>query len=228
MIIKSLKKDSDFLNQKKIKTIILHNFQSLFFTLLMTDKELINGISNRDKFVIQFLVSKYHKQVIRTAFHLLQNMDDAEDLAQDVCVEIIESIGSFKGTSSLSTWIYRLTVNKSLNFIKKNKRRLLVKQFESYFHKGEEHKGTRVAEPSEHDKTFENKERRQLLEKAINSLPENQKTAFILNKYEDLSYKEITEIMSLSLSSVESLLQRAKQNLQKKLIVQFSEYTNKR
>ena len=192
----------------------------------MTDQELITGLQNRDKPAIQFLVGKYHKKVIKTAFHLLQNMDDAEDLAQDVCIEILESVGSFKGASSLSTWIYRLTVNKSLNFIRKNKRKQLVKQFESIFRKGNDNVVSGVTEPSEHDNTFDNTERRQILENAINSLPENQKTAFILNKYEELSYKEITEIMNLSLASVESLLQRAKQNLQKKLIVQFSEYSN--
>jgi len=194
----------------------------------MTDQELITGVLNRDKQAIRFLVSKYHKQVIKTAFHLVQNMDDAEDLAQDVCVEIIESASSFKGASSLSTWIYRLTVNKSLNFIRRHKRKQLVKQFESLFRKDGELTGIKVAEPSEYDKTLENNERRQILEKAINSLPENQKTAFILSKYEELSYKEISEIMNLSLASVESLLQRAKQNLQKKLIGQFSEYSNKK
>ncbi len=194
----------------------------------MTDQELITGILKRDKQVIQFLVSQYHKQIIKTAFRLLQNMDDAEDLAQDVCIEILESAESFKGASSLSTWIYRLTVNKSLNFIRKNKRKQLVRQFESYFRKGNGPVNATIKEPSEHDKTFENNERKQILDNAINSLPENQKTAFILSKYEELSYKEITEIMNLSLASVESLLQRAKKNLQKKLIVQFSEYSNKK
>jgi len=194
----------------------------------MTDQELITGIMNHDKPVIQFLVAKYHKQVIKTAFHFLHNMDDAEDLAQDVCIEILESISQFKKTSTLSTWIYRITVNKSLNFVRKNQRKQLFRQFETFFRKGDEDAGSGIAEPSEEDKTFENSEQRQILEKAINSLPENQKTAFILSKYEELSYKEITEIMNLSLSSVESLLQRAKQNLQKKLIVQFSEYSNKK
>lgn len=194
----------------------------------MTDQELITGILNRDKQVIQFLVGKYHKQIIKTAFHLLQNMDDAEDLAQDVCIEILESIESFKGASSLSTWIYRLTINKSLNFIRKNKRKQLVSQFESFFRKGNGHENSAFTEPSEQDNTFDNTERRQLLENAVNSLPENQKTAFILSKYEELSYKEITEIMNLSLASVESLLQRAKKSLQKKLIIQFSEYSNKK
>lgn len=194
----------------------------------MTDQELITGILNNDKPAIQFLVNKYHKQVITTAFHFVHNMDDAEDLAQDVCIEILESIGQFKKTSALSTWIYRVTVNKSLNFVRKNKRKQLVKQFESFFHKADGNAGISIPEPSAMDNTFDNHERKQILDNAVNSLPENQKTAFILNNFEELPYKEIAEIMNLSLASIESLLQRAKHNLQKKLIVQFSEYSNKK
>lgn len=192
----------------------------------MTDQELITGILRNDKPVIQFLVNKYHRQVIKTAFHFVHDMDDAEDIAQDVCIEILESIGQFKGSSSLATWIYRVTVNKSLNFVRKNKRKQLVKQFELFFHKTDGQSGRNISEPASNDYSYDNTERKQILDKAISSLPENQKTAFILSKYEDLSYKEITEIMNLSLASVESLLQRAKLNLQKKLIVQFSEYSN--
>ena len=191
----------------------------------MTDQELITGILNNDKTIIQFLVNKYHRQVITTAYHFVHDMDDAEDIAQDVCVEILQSIGRFKRSSSLSTWIYRVTVNKSLNFVRKNKRKQLVKHFESFFYKADGSGGSTIAEPIENENFFDKNEKKMILDKAINSLPGNQKTAFILSKYEELSYKEITEIMNLSLASVESLLQRAKQNLQKKLIVQFSEYS---
>jgi len=194
----------------------------------MTDQELITGIIKRDKPAIEFLVRKYNKQVIKTAFHLLQNMDDAEDLAQDVYVEIIESVKHFKGAATLTTWIYRLTVNKSLNFIRKNKRKQLVKNFESFFRNTDGSRSHTFPEPAANDNSLDDKERRHILENAVNSLPENQKTAFILNKYEELAYKEIAEIMNLSLASVESLLHRAKQNLQKKLIVHFSEYSNKK
>ena len=194
----------------------------------MTEQELITGILKHDKPVIEVLVKKYHKQVIKTAFHFVHDMDDAEDIAQDVCIEILEKVGQFNRTSSLSTWIYRVTVNKSLNFVRKNKRKQLVQQFESFFYKKDGNSGNAIAEPSSNDNSFENNERKHILDTAINSLPENQKTAFILSKYEELSYKEITEIMNLSLASVESLLQRAKQSLQKKLIVQFSEYSNRK
>ena len=194
----------------------------------MTDQELIAGIIARDKHAVQFLVSHYHKQVIKTAHHFVRNMDDAEDLAQDVCIEILESVRHFKGSSSLSTWIYRVTVNKSLNFVRKNKRKQLIGQVESIFKRSNGINENMVPEPSVIDNTFDDKERRQILDKSINSLPENQRIAFVLNKYEDLPYKQIAEIMNVSIASVESLLQRAKQNLQKRLIHQFSEYSIKK
>jgi RNA polymerase sigma-70 factor, ECF subfamily len=190
----------------------------------MTDQELIAGIIARDKHAVQFLVSNYHKQVIKTAFHFVRNMDDAEDLAQDVCVEILESVQHFKGSSTLSTWIYRITVNKSLNFIRKSKRQHIIGQVENLFRRSINGAENKLAEPSNHDNKLEDKERRLLLDKTINSLPENQRIAFVLNKYEGLSYKQVSEIMNMSIASVESLLQRAKQNLQKRLLHQFSEY----
>ena len=194
----------------------------------MTDEELIAGILNHDKPVIQFLVNKYHKQVVTTAYHFVHDMEDAEDLAQDVCLEILESIGQFHNTSSLSTWIYRLTVNKSLNFVRKNKRKQLVKQFETFFSRSGGNSSLSLSEPSSHVNPVDTSERKRVLDQAIDSLPENQKTAFFLSKYEELSYKEIAEIMNLSLASVESLLQRAKQNLQKKLVIYFAEYSKKK
>ena len=80
-------------------------------------------------------------------------------------------------------------------------------------------------EPATTDTRNEEIEKRKILDNAVNSLPRNQKIAFILSKYDEFSYKEITVIMNLSLSSVESLIFRAKLNLQKKLVNYFSEYS---
>ena len=194
----------------------------------MSDQELIAGILIRDKQVIQQLVSKYHKQVVKTAYYFLKSMDDAEDIAQDVCIEILESANRFKGDSTFSTWIYRITVNKSLNFIRKRKRNQLVEQIETIFWKPTTENRPGIVEPSENDKGFEEKERKSLLDNAISRLPENQRTAFILSKYDELPYKQIADVMNVSIASVESLLQRAKQNLQLKLVSHFSEYTKKK
>lgn len=193
----------------------------------MTDKELITGIINRDNVAIKYLVVNYHKRVIKTAYYFVHDMKDAEDLAQDVCVEILESAKQFRGMSSLNTWIYRITVNKSLNFIRKNKRKQLFSQIESVFMKRDGSQIVERLEPSYIDTKIDDAERKVILEKSINTLPENQRIAFILSKYDDLAYKEIAEIMNVSLASVEQLLHRAKMNLQKKLVVHYVEYSNK-
>jgi len=193
----------------------------------MTDQEIITGILNHDKLVIEHLVDKYHKQVIKTAYYFLRSMDDAEDLAQDVCIEILESAGRYKGDSAFSTWIYRITVNKSLNYIRKRKRSIFLGNIEVLWGKSVINK-VAISEPAANERGLEDKERKALIDYAVSRLPKNQKVAFILNKYNELSYKQIAEVMNVSLASVESLLQRAKQNLQKSLVNHFSEYTLKK
>jgi RNA polymerase sigma-70 factor (ECF subfamily) len=150
-------------------------------------------------------------------------MEDAEELSQDIFMEIIGSIKRFRKTSSLSTWIYRMTVNKSLNHLKKNRRRKLFSSVEDFFHKRSTGAERIPDELSTTTTRLEDRERRELLNQSILSLPDNQRIAFTLSKYEGLSYQEIAEIMNLSISSIESLLHRAKLNLQKKLARDFSE-----
>jgi RNA polymerase sigma-70 factor, ECF subfamily len=185
-------------------------------SLVMTDKELADGLIIQRKEAIQYLVNTYQRNVIKTAFYFVGNMQDAEDLSQEVFLEILKSIGRYKQTASLYTWIYRITVNKSLDHLRRKKRSV------AYDGKDKTH-----AEQGILDTRNDDNEKRKILESAINSLPENQKIAFILNKYEDMAYREISGIMNLSVSSVESLIHRAKMNLQKKLVTHFSEYANK-
>jgi RNA polymerase sigma-70 factor, ECF subfamily len=193
----------------------------------MTDHELIEGLITNDRTAIHTLVDKYQKKIIKTAYYFLQNMEDAEDLSQDIFIDIIDSSQRFRKASTLSTWIYRITVNKSLNLIKKNKRNKIFHSLEDFFTPKPDNNDPTHREPTVTTSPFEENERREILNKAIQSLPENQKIAFILSKYEELSYKEIAEIMNISLSSVESLLHRAKLNLQKRLATHFSEYIKK-
>lgn len=190
----------------------------------MTDPELIEGILQRDRNAFQYLVNHYQKQVIKTAFYFLGNMEDAEDLSQEIFLDVIHSMKSFKKTSSLSTWIYRITVNKSLNQVKKQQRKGIAVRLELLFRMQTDHSKFQDAEPSVDCTDLEEKEKRELLHAAINRLPENQKIAFILNKFDDQSYKQISEIMNIGLPAVESLIHRAKLNLQKHLLPQFSEY----
>jgi RNA polymerase sigma-70 factor (ECF subfamily) len=162
------------------------------------------------------IYEQYKNKVFNTVLSYLQNTEDAEEVTQDVFVEIHRSLGSFEGRSSLSTWIYRIAVNRSLDQIKSRNRKKRFAFLSSLFNDAGDlrHDRPDFQHPGV---ALENKEKSAILFKAINTLPENQKTAFILSKMEGLSYSEISEVMGNSVSSVESLLVRAKQNLQKEL-----------
>jgi RNA polymerase sigma factor (sigma-70 family) len=190
----------------------------------MTDGELIQGVLQCDRNAFQSLVNQYQKQVIKTAFYFLGNMGDAEDLSQEIFLEIIHSMKSFKQSASLSTWIYRITVNKSLNVIKKQQRSKMVLRLESLFRQTAEQGAEKDPEPSVSPDELEQQERRELLHAAIHRLPENQRIAFVLCKFEDQSYLQVADIMKIGLPAVESLIHRAKINLQKYLMPHFSEY----
>ena len=158
---------------------------------------------------------------------MVQHRQDAEDLTQDVFLAVHRSILSFQHQSSLSTWIYRIAVNRCLDHLRSGNRRkkhgiadtepdrlarLEIPDSTSF-----EHPGVRL----------EQRENAKLLFGAIATLPENQKTAFILAHVEGLPQKEIGEIMELSLKAVESLLQRAKQNLRSQLSDYYERRKNK-
>jgi RNA polymerase sigma-70 factor (ECF subfamily) len=187
----------------------------------MTDRELIEGLSMRDRTAVNYLVSAYQKKVIKTAYYFIGNLEDAEDLSQEIFLEIIKSIDSFRGTSSLSTWIYRIIVNRSINIIRKNSRRNIFISIEHFFHITGEPGNIIRKEPSDDCDPFDEEEIKIIINHAINELSEKQRIAFVLNKYEELSYKEIADIMNLSVSAVESLIHRAKNNLQRRLASHF-------
>lgn len=154
--------------------------------------------------------------VYNTAIGFLQNDQDAEDTAQEVFIQVFESITSFKEESKFSTWIYRITVTKSLDHLRKKKRKKRFAFIQSLYGKNED---TMIDPPDffHPGVKMENKENAAVLFKAMQKLPANQKTAFVLNKIENLSYLEISDVMKLSVSAVDALLQRAKKNLKKSL-----------
>lgn len=193
----------------------------------MTDRELIEGLSGRERTAINYLVDTYQKKVIKTAYYFIGNLEDAEDLSQDIFLEIIKSIRSFRGTAALSTWIYRIVINRSINVIRKNKKGNIFSSIEHFFQINGEPGDKAINEPSNDCDPLDEEETRRCLKNAIDELSENQRIAFVLNKYEELSYKEIADIMDLSVSSVESLIHRAKTNLQGKLVRHFSQYAKK-
>jgi len=160
----------------------------------------------------------YKQLVYNLALNYVQHAEDAQDITQEVFVKIYQHYEKHDpATASLKTWIYRVTINHCLDFIrsKKSKKRF---GFISSLFKSETNEPVSEAMHFDHPGiAAEDKEELQQLLLCINDLPENQKTALILVKIEDRSQKEVAEIMNTSVKAVESLLQRAKQSLAKKL-----------
>jgi RNA polymerase sigma-70 factor (ECF subfamily) len=184
----------------------------------MNDNELIELILQGDREKFGNLVERYSQMVFRTCMGFVHNREDAEDLTQEVFLRAFQSLAGFKCKSSFPTWIYRIAVNASLNFKRKHSGISLFERLESLF-SGEKsaEKNPVFSHPDDPEKILIEREHSLWLQKALDSLPANQRTAIILSKYEDLSQKEISEIMNLSVGAVEALLQRAKKNLRERL-----------
>ncbi len=178
----------------------------------MNEIELISRLKSGDAIAFRELVETRQSLVFNTVIGFLQNTEDAEDVTQDVFVKIFESITQFKGESALSTWVYRVAVTSALEFLRRKKRKKRFGFLSPIL--GENNELTLELPDFHHPGvTLDNKEKSAILFKAIRQLPENQQTAFVLNKVEGLSYQEVAEVMKTSLSAVESLLHRAKTNL---------------
>jgi len=177
--------------------------------------DLIPALRSGNQDAFRKLVAAYQQRVFNTAVSLLQDQNIAEDISQEVFITVFKSILSFNEKSSLSTWIYRITVNKCLDHLRAKKRQKRQGMFSRIFNTEDD-----LPEPRVFDHPgilLERKEDARYLFEAIETLPGKQKTVFILTQVEELSQKEIAEIMNLSIKAIESLLQRAKANLRKKL-----------
>ena len=153
------------------------------------ESSLLESIRLGDERAIKKLVDTFRAKVYNTALGFVQDKQDAEELAQDVFMEVITSADRFRGESSLSTWIYRISVNKSLDHLKKKKRKKRFAFLSSLW-------GSSL-EPSVQPPDFihpgvilEKQEESVFFFKALEQLPENQKTAIVLTSLEGLSYEE--------------------------------------
>ncbi len=131
----------------------------------------------------------------------------AEDLTQDVFIKVFQKHHDFKKEAQLKTWIYRITVNTCLDYLKSKRHK------NDLFNQSEESLRFKAALVKDPSQLLESSEKMKLLIECIEQLNDKQKTAFLLSKEEGMSNPEIAEIMETSISSVESLIFRAKKNL---------------
>lgn len=196
--------------------LLLADTTALHFSvkkLALNERELISLLKKKDRDAFKIIVETWQGMVYNTALGMLQNAEDAEDISQEVFIQVYESIASFKEESKFSTWVYRITVSKALDHLRKKKAKKRFAFIQSLYGKNN---GPMIEPPDffHPGVNIENKENAVALFKAIEKLPSNQKAAFVLSKMEGLSYVEISEVMNVSDAAVDALLQRAKKNLQ--------------
>jgi len=179
----------------------------------LDESDFISLLRNKNESGFKELVDTYSNKVFNTVLGFVQNREDAEDISQEVFIDVYRSVENFKGDSKFSTWIYRIAVNKSLDHLKAKKRSKRFAFVQSLFSGEDTNLSTDVPHFEHPGVILENKEHAKVLFYAISKIPENQRTAFTLHKVEGLNYTEISDIMEVSISSVESLMFRAKQNL---------------
>jgi RNA polymerase sigma-70 factor (ECF subfamily) len=190
---------------------------------MINEESCLKGIVDGSEDALEQLYNEYADIVFNTLLSYTKNTEDAEELLQDVFVTIYNSASSFEKNSSISTWIYRVAVNKALDFLRKKNSKKRFGIFSSLYSKESGEMKYDSIEFVHPGVQMEDKEDAAFLFKAIDSLPENQKTAFILTQIEGLPQKKVGEIMEQSRKSVESLVQRAKANLKVELKKFFPE-----
>lgn len=187
----------------------------------MLPEELLMQISSGNAAAFRQFYELFKDKVYNTCLSYLQDIPEAEEVLQDVFVEIYQSASKFRRQSSVSTWVYRITVNKCIDKVRYRNRQKRAAIIFGLFSKTTGEASSDFISFEHPGVLAENRETAKILFAAIRQLPEQQQAAFILKYIEGLTQKEIAEILNVSGKAIESLLQRAKTNL-RKLLADFN------
>jgi RNA polymerase sigma-70 factor (ECF subfamily) len=176
------------------------------------DAELVTRSKAGDIEAFGELVRRYQKQVFRIVLRMVKSPDDADDITQDTFVRAHRGLGTFKDEFDFHPWLFRIAYNQAINFINKRKRQAAADI--------DEIPERDIKGGPEPESPMQSASRRELLgrlESALNQLPEEQRTVFLLRVQEGLSYEEIAETMDTPKGTVMSRLARARMALRKHL-----------
>jgi RNA polymerase sigma-70 factor (ECF subfamily) len=184
---------------------------------LQPSEDLMVRFVNGDEGAFEILVDRHQTSILNLIYRYIGDRTQARDLAQEVFIRVWKSVRTYKPEAAFTTWIYRIAINLCLNELKSARRR----RWFSFGRSDEDPQNTLEetfadGSPSPEDLLLA-KERDRRISDALQSLPDNQRMALVLKRYDDLSYQEIAQVIGCSVSAVESLLVRAKRTLQEKL-----------
>jgi RNA polymerase sigma factor (sigma-70 family) len=160
------------------------------------DLELVELFQNGNEASFNELVARYQEKVYWIARRFVNNHDQADDIVQEVFIKVFNALKDFRGQSGVYTWLYRITVNVALNFLRKQRIRDFIR-IDEFFETADD-------ESERPDAKFEKDEQQKLIEEAIAKLPEKQKAVFILRYHEELTYEEISLILKTSIGGLKA------------------------
>jgi RNA polymerase sigma-70 factor (ECF subfamily) len=179
----------------------------------MRDSSLIEIFNSGDRRGFEILLKKYQNRVANIAYSLTGQKDSVDDIAQEVFIKVYQNLASFRKKAKFSTWLYRITVNTSYNYLKKKKRWVPLDSLDS--------DSSDFSQSPDYgnlsSKELEHRENQQLLKRAIENLPFKYRSVIILKEIEGLSYKDIAKSLRCRIGTVESRLFRARRLLRKAL-----------
>jgi RNA polymerase sigma-70 factor (ECF subfamily) len=182
----------------------------------MEEKELVERLKKGDDLAYREVIRRYGRKMFGLIFSMTKKRDETEEIMQEVFLKVIKHIKDFREDSLFSTWLFRITVNTALSYMKKKKRKresliseLKRDEEERIDFEDKEEKGT--------DETLETEERRKIVQTAIESLPQSYRIAIILKDIEGMPLTEVAKILKLSEGGTKVRLHRARLMLKKKL-----------
>lgn len=181
-----------------------------------SDQQLVQRVQAGEKAAFDLLVRKYQHRVLKLVSRFVSDAAEAEDVAQEAFIKAYRALASFRGDSAFYTWLYRIAINTAKNALVSNRRRPV--DFDLDLHDPEQYdRHARLKEGDTPEGVLLTEEIRSVVEKAMEQLPEDLRTAIVLRELEGLSYEEIAEAMDCPVGTVRSRIFRAREAIDKKL-----------
>jgi RNA polymerase sigma-70 factor (ECF subfamily) len=183
-----------------------------------TDAEIMLAVAAGDEAGYNYLVTKYHRQIIHFLFRMVHNEAVAEELAQEVFLRVYRSRESYRAEAKFSTWLYRIATNLAVNHARDTKNERTAQTLELDAPDAESGTTPEVADDDPNvEQRLLREERMEAIRAQVRALPERQRMAVLMHKYQEMDYRQIGEVLKLSESATKSLLFRAYQTLRERL-----------
>lgn len=181
-----------------------------------SDQQLVERVQAGDKAAFDLLVRKYQHRVLKLVSRFVSDAAEAEDVAQEAFLKAYRALASFRGDSAFYTWLYRIAINTAKNALVSNRRRPV--DFDLDLQDPEQYdRHARLKEGDTPEGVLLTEEIREVVERAMEQLPEDLRTAIVLRELEGLSYEEIAAAMDCPVGTVRSRIFRAREAIDRKL-----------